>query len=147
MQRLWSADELGERWALLPEDLALLAGLPDTGKLGLAAQLTYWRRHGRFPDDEGDLAPAVIGHLATQIGIRIDVLDGYDWVGRTGRRHRRTILAYLAIAGFDDTAKAAFRRWLAAELLSRESASAALEAEIQGRDPPRGCVHHSDRGS
>ena len=26
MRRLWSADELGERWSLLPEDLALLAG-------------------------------------------------------------------------------------------------------------------------
>jgi len=26
-------------------------------------------------------------------------------------------------------------------------AAAALEAAIHGRDPPRGCVHHSDRGS
>ena len=42
MRQLWSADELGERWTLLPEDLALLAGLTDTGKLGLATQLTYW---------------------------------------------------------------------------------------------------------
>ena len=41
MRRLWSADELGERWALGPEDLALLAGRPDAGKLGLAAQLAY----------------------------------------------------------------------------------------------------------
>ena len=55
MRQLWSADELGERWTLLPEDLALLAGLTDTGKLGLATQLTYWRRHGRFPDDETNL--------------------------------------------------------------------------------------------
>ena len=67
MQRLWSADELSERWTVLPEDLTLLVGLPNIGKLGLAAQLTYWRRHGRFPDDEADLAPGVIGHLATQI--------------------------------------------------------------------------------
>ena len=49
MQRLWSTDEPGERWTLGPEDLALLAGLPDAGKLGLAAQLAYWRRPGRFP--------------------------------------------------------------------------------------------------
>ena len=59
MRRRWSADELGERWTLGPEDLALLADLPDAGKLGLAAQLAHWRRHGRFPDDEADLAPAV----------------------------------------------------------------------------------------
>ena len=59
MRQLWSADELGERWTLLPEDLALLADLTDTGKLGLATQLTYWRRHGRFPDDEANLADSM----------------------------------------------------------------------------------------
>jgi len=30
-----------------PADLALLVGLPDAGKLGLAAQLAHWRAHGR----------------------------------------------------------------------------------------------------
>ncbi len=64
MQRVWSADELGERWSLLPEDLALLAGRVDAGKLGFAVQLAFWRQHGRFPDDEADIAPAVIAHLA-----------------------------------------------------------------------------------
>jgi len=32
---------LGERWSLLPEDLALLAGMVDVGKFGLAAQLAF----------------------------------------------------------------------------------------------------------
>jgi len=101
MQRLWSADELGERWSLAPEDLALLADLPDAGRLGLAAQLAYWRQHGRFPDEEADLAPAVVGHLAAQVGVAADALDGYDWTGRTGRRHRRLILDHLAVAAFE----------------------------------------------
>ena len=130
MRRLWSVDELGEHWTLLPEDLALLADLPDTGKLGLAAQLAYWRQQGRFPDDEADLAPAVVGHLAAQVGVGVDALDGYDWVGHTGRRHRRTILGHLAIVGFDDAAEAAFRRWLADDLLPRAPGPAALEEEI-----------------
>jgi len=64
MQRLWSVDELGERWSLLPEDLVLLAGRVDAGKLGFAVQLAFWRQHGRFPDDEADVAPAVVAHLA-----------------------------------------------------------------------------------
>ncbi len=49
MQRLWSADELGERWSLLPEDLALLAGRVDAGKLGFAVQLAFWRSTAAFP--------------------------------------------------------------------------------------------------
>src|SRR3954470_9521536 len=96
MQRQWSADEFGEHWTLGAEDLALLADLPDAGKLGLAAQLGHWRQHGRFPDDEADLAPAVVGHLASQVGVGADALDGYDWAGRTGRRHRRLILEGIA---------------------------------------------------
>jgi TnpA family transposase len=130
MQRLWSADELGERWSLAPEDLALLADLPDAGRLGLAAQLAYWRQHGRFPDEEADLAPAVVGHLAAQVGVAADALDGYDWTGRTGRRHRRLILDHLAVAAFDDAAEARFRRWLAEGLLPGEPAPAVLEAEV-----------------
>ena len=44
MRRWWSADELVERWSLTPEDLSLLVGRIDAGKLGLAAQLV---RHTR----------------------------------------------------------------------------------------------------
>jgi hypothetical protein len=66
MQRLWSTEEIGERWTLEAEDLAWLSGLPDAGKLWLAVQRMYWRRNGRFADEEADLAPAVIRHLATQ---------------------------------------------------------------------------------
>src|SRR4051812_12165983 len=84
MQRLWSADELGEHWTLGPEELKLLAELTGAGKLGLAAQLAYWRQHGHFPNEEAELAPAVVGHLAAQVGAEADALDGYDWTGRTG---------------------------------------------------------------
>src|SRR4051794_35065026 len=129
MQQLWSADELGGRWTLGPEELKLLADLTGTGKLGLAAQLAYWRQHGRFPNEEAELAPAVVGHLAAQVGVEADALDGYDWTGRTGRRHRRLILDHLAATAFDDTAEARFRRWLAEGLLPGEPASAVLEAE------------------
>ena len=43
MQRVWSSDELGERWSLLPEDLALPAGRVDADKLSFAVQLAFWR--------------------------------------------------------------------------------------------------------
>jgi len=74
MQRLWSADELDERWTLVPEDMALLTDLPDAGKLGLVAQLAYWRQNGRSPDDAADLALALVRHLAAQIGSRFEGL-------------------------------------------------------------------------
>lgn len=74
----------------------------------------------------------MVGHLAAQLGIGADVLEGYDWTGRTGRRHRRLVLDHLAVAPFDDSAEAAFRRWLADDLLPREPGPAALEGEVGG---------------
>jgi hypothetical protein len=41
MRRDWSAEELSELWTLGPAELALIGGLPDASKLGLAAQLAY----------------------------------------------------------------------------------------------------------
>ncbi len=98
MQRLWSAEELVERWSLASGDLALLPGKADGGKLGFAVQLTFYKQHAIFPDDEADIAPAVIAHIAAQIGVPIAMLDEYDWTGRTGRRHRQLILDFLAVA-------------------------------------------------
>jgi hypothetical protein len=65
-----------------------LAGRIDAGKLGFAVQLAFWRQHGRFPDDEAEVAPAVVANLASQIGVSVEALDGYAWAGRSGRRHR-----------------------------------------------------------
>lgn len=52
MQRLWSTDELDERWPLSPDDLALRAGHGDAGKLRLACLLAFWRAYGCLPEQE-----------------------------------------------------------------------------------------------
>jgi len=62
--------------------------------VGLAAQpgaagARIYRRYARFPDDEADVAPAVTAHITGQLGVVPTMLDGYDWSGRTGRRHRQ----------------------------------------------------------
>jgi len=51
MQRLWSSEELAERWSLGSEELVLLPGKPDAGKLGLAVQLAFHKQYARFPED------------------------------------------------------------------------------------------------
>jgi hypothetical protein len=120
MEQQGSADELLANWSLAPEDLALLDGPGGPGRLGLAVQLAFWRQHSRFPDDDADVPPATIAYLASQVGIAAESLDKYDWLGRTGRRHRRMVLDHLAIATLGDTA----------EVLPREPRPAVLEDEI-----------------
>jgi TnpA family transposase len=130
MQRLWSSEELAECWSLGSEELVLLPGKPDAGKLGFAVQLAFYKQYARFPEDESDLAPAVIAHLADQIGVSAVLLDGYEWAGRTGRRHRQLILDFLAVVPFEGAAESIFRAWLAEEALPSEPNSTALEDQI-----------------
>jgi hypothetical protein len=125
MQQPLSAEELVEHWSLTPGELMLLPGKADGGKLGFAIQLAFYRRHARFPDDEADIAPAVTAHIAGQIGIAPTMLDGADWTGRSGRRHRQQILDFLAVTPFDKEAETAFRNWLADEVLPLEPKSGA----------------------
>ena len=63
-----SLEELSELWTLGPAELVLVGGLSDASKVGLAAQLVYWRVYGRFPDDEADLPPAAVERLRPRYG-------------------------------------------------------------------------------
>ena len=67
MQQLWPAEELVEHWSLMPKELALLPGKAAGAKLGFAIQLVFYKRHGSFPDDEADVAPAVAVSAASAI--------------------------------------------------------------------------------
>ena len=108
----------------------MLADLTGAGKLGVAAQLAYWRQHGRFPDDEADLAPAVVGHLAAQVGVEADALDGYDWAGRTGRRHRRLILDHLAVARLRRRGRGPVPPLAGGRAAAARAVPSAMEAEV-----------------
>lgn len=130
MKRLWSTDELASRWTLLPDDFKLTVDHGDQAKLGLMCQLAFWREHASFPDVEADLAPTVVEHLARQVGVPADEIDGYDFGGRSGRRHRRTVLAHLAVRDFDDGTEPSFRAWMLTECLPGEPAPLALEEAV-----------------
>jgi hypothetical protein len=77
VQRLWPIEELEERWTLGAEDLAWLSGLPDAGKLGLAAARS---RSGRG----GLILYEILGHFAQlrghwacpQYGSRVRQVEG-----------------------------------------------------------------------
>ena len=130
MRRLWSTDELASRWALSPSDLQLTVDHGNQAKLGLICQLAFWREQARFPDVEADLAPAIVEHLARQIGVSTEAIDGYDFAGRSGRRHRRAVLEHLAVRDLDTEVVAQFRAWLLCDCLPGELATLALEEAI-----------------
>ena len=116
---IWEVDgQFAARWSLGFEDLALLNAKPVTTRLGFAAQLMMYRTAGRFGRAASEFAGAAIGYLAEQIGGAAADLADYDWLGRSGRRHRAEILDYLG-----------FRR-------ARKQ-----DSGMQPRGPGPNCVH------
>jgi hypothetical protein len=131
MKLTWSPEELIEHWSVEPEERAKVpTGTDAAGALGFIAQLTFCRMYARFPERRADFAPAVLTHLAAQIGVIEQDLTAYAWTGRTGRRHRRCILDSLGFSPFDATAKTAFRLWLTTELFPNEPNAAETEERI-----------------
>ena len=92
----------------------------------------FWRWQGRFPDEEGDIAPAVIAHLASQVGVRAESVESYAFAVRSGPRHRRLVLDHLALGIFDEAVESVFRSWLLSGMPQREPTPSALDDEITG---------------
>ena len=86
---------LAARWSLGFEDLTLVDAKPVSTRLGLAAQLLMYRAAGRFARAASEFADAAIAYLAEQVGAAVTDLADYDWLGRSGRRHRAEILTHL----------------------------------------------------
>lgn len=68
---------------------------PAGTQLGFAAQLMMCRITGRFGRTASEFPDAVVAYLAEQIGASAGDMTAYDWLGRSGRRHRAEILVYL----------------------------------------------------
>ena len=130
MKRRWTTEELVEQWAIDPNDERLLFRKEKKGRLGLVAQLAFYRRYRRFPELRSDFAPSVLAHLAEQIDVPVTDIDEYRWADRTARRHRERILERLGVRPFDKAARDAFRTWLMTDALPREPKGEALDEWI-----------------
>ena len=84
MQRLWSSEELAERWSLGSEELVLLPGKPDTGKLGFAVQLAFYKQYARdFPKMNPTSHPRSLPIWLTRSAYR-----RFCWMAMSGRAGR-----------------------------------------------------------
>jgi TnpA family transposase len=89
--------DLAAAWSLSFEDGAMLAAKRVSVRLGLAIQLMMYRRTGRFALHAEALSAEAISYLAEQTGTKPSDLADYDWLGRSGRRHRAEILDHLGL--------------------------------------------------
>ena len=67
----WIEAEFNEHWTLSADELTLLPGMADKGRLrgrlGFAIQLKFMQLHGRFPECHEEIGSAATQWLATQL--------------------------------------------------------------------------------
>jgi hypothetical protein len=138
----WLESEFQDRWTLSSEELALLPGMTDKGRLGFALQLKFMQIHGRFPEQHTEIDPNATQWIARQLSAPSAPLSGYELDGRQGRRHRQTIRRFL---GFRPATAADLKRlgyWLHEEVLPFDpqaqhgTDSALAWCRTQGLEPP-----------
>lgn len=122
--------DLAEAWSLTFEDGAMLAAKRVSVRLGFSVQLMMYRRTGRFAPHAEALSAAAISYLAEQTGTKPSDLVDYDWLGRSGRRHRAEILDHLGLrrAARRDLRDAT--AWVGAELCPLGLSTADMEERL-----------------
>ncbi|MNB82978.1 hypothetical protein D3C81_423970 [compost metagenome] len=92
----WQDDvEQRDLGLLNAEQLALLPGMTDKGRLGFAIQLKFIELYGRFPEHNRQINTDVAQALANQLSVPIDAIASCDPCSRQGQRHRRIIRDFL----------------------------------------------------
>lgn len=93
-----SKEELVQVWSLSFSDIDFITTKTISTRLGIAVQLKFFIQHGFFiiDQDSQDTVPEeAVFYLSEQLGIKNADLSGYDFSGRSGRRHIVEILQYL----------------------------------------------------
>lgn len=116
MARKIDEDELIERWTLVSEELAQVAGKRGPTRLGFACLLKYFTVHGRFPRGRGELPDEAVAYLAHQVGVEAADLGFYEWSGRTFEYHRRQVRTFLGFRECTVADADKLTEWLATEV-------------------------------
>jgi len=69
MIQAWNEFDEESPWVLHPDEMSLLPGMTDKGRLGFAVQLKFRQINGRYPERVDEIERAVIHALAQQIGV------------------------------------------------------------------------------
>jgi hypothetical protein len=85
-----SLGELIEHWTLRDDEAGLVAVKHGDTRLAFEL-LRFYGRYGRFPRNRGELHPDAVEFMARAVKADPADLAGYDWSGRTVKRHRTEI--------------------------------------------------------
>ena len=129
-------------WLLQPDEMSLLPGMTDKGRLGFALQLKFRQVNGRYPERLDEIVAPVVEVLAKQVGIDAGTLSTYELDSRQSQRHRQMIRRFLGYQLPTGPDLVRLREWLTRDMLpfdplARHGRDVALEwFNAQRLEPP-----------
>ena len=111
-----SPAELTREWSLSFADIDFVNAKPTVSRLGLAAQLKFFVAHGYFATLPAEISEEAVSYLADQLGVGKADLEGYDFSGRSGRRHCAEILRYLGFRRMKRVDRGVLADWIGTAL-------------------------------
>jgi TnpA family transposase len=95
--------------------------------------LKTFQYEGRFPEEGRDVPVDILGFVAQQLGIGVEVVENYQWDGRTARNHKRAIRDLYGFRAIIIDDQAELRDWLMAEAMPDEHRPTYLAQLAYGR--------------
>ena len=131
MKWRWTQEELAESWHVGESELSFLGRRTGLNRFGLAVLLKFFQKEGRFPSSMRSIPTDILIFVADQVGVNYREMASYDWSGRTAKRQRTEVLAFLGVQRFQTQHRNTLKPWLRADVLPL-SLSLAQMKELTG---------------
>ncbi len=133
MKQQWDVNDIIEQFTLLPPEIRFLGSSDPHNHLGKALLLKFFQHEGRFPESVAEIPSPIIEYVAQQLNLPPDVIEAYQWDGRTIKEHRRQIRELLGFHPATVAEQRALRTWLIEEVLPHEHRPVYLEERAYQR--------------
>ena len=130
MKQHWNEQELVESWTLTAAEKQLLYQRTERGRLGLAVMLKFFQHEGRFPLYHKEPPLLAVDFIADQLAIPTSTWFNYPLKGRSGKRDREQLRAFLGFRPATMADGAQIQAWLEQEIVPKDQEPNHLKAAV-----------------
>lgn len=116
-----------DAYTLLPPEIDFIRRKNDYNRLAQAVLLKYFQEYSRFPEKLDDIAQDALAWVAEQLALPPDLINQFDWQGRTRMRYRSQIRAWLGFRPNTLADQEQLHKWLLKNALPQEHRFSHLE--------------------
>ena len=113
------SESITETYTLLPPEIDFIGRKMGVNRIAQALLLKYFQEHSRFPEKLEDIPPEAIDWISEQLAHSPDLIDQFDWYGRTGMRFRKLIRDWLGFRPITVKDQADLRNWVVKNILPK----------------------------